>query len=246
MVNTLRAYMKMSAIFLHIGGFVGVCFLRNMFFGQDTHWTLRRRQKLVYVLFRILKIELTVNGTPPDESVIFVANHRSYLDPIVMHRDLLFLPVAKSEVAKWPLIGYGVKITGTLFVERENKQSRRKTREAMLEAINQDFSVCIYPEGTTHIQPQTIAFKKGTFINAAKHKLPIVPVAIDYEDLSVAWIGEDTFLPHLLDLCKKKQIKAKIAIGPTYMNEDHEVLLKDSQTWIDRELRGEKEEALLY
>lgn len=241
MIITIRAYIKLIAIFAHISGFVGICFLRNTIKGQDIHWTLRRRQKLVYHLFRILKIDLSVEGVPPQENVIFIANHRSYLDPVVMHRDLLFLPVAKSEVAKWPIIGYGSKITGILFVERENKQSRQETRQAMVEAIEKGFSVCIYPEGTTHTQPQTIAFKKGTFISAAKNKLPIVPVALDFDDINVAWVGDDTFLPHLLSLCKKPGIKARIAYGKPIINEDSEALLAESQAWIDRKLRGEEE-----
>lgn len=236
MKTTIRAWYKAFLLFVHIGGFAVVCVGRRIIRGHDLNWTLRRRQRLVHTLLRILRIDLSVEGTPPEGTAIYIANHRSYLDPVVMHRDLLFLPVAKAEVGKWPVIGLAAKATGVLFVQRNSKSSRQQTREGIAETLRQGHSVCIYPEGTTHIEPQTIAFRPGVFAIAAEHQFPIVPIAIIYPDLQDAWIGKETFVPHLLRLCKKEVIEVTLVYGPLLKARDPENLLYLTQSWIDSRL----------
>ena len=235
-VSSIKSLGKVIFIFLQITSFVIICAIRGLFRGQDLSWTLNYRQKLVVRLFRILNIKLTYYGAPPQHPAIYVANHRTYLDPVVMHRYFTFLPVAKSEVGNWPIIGYGAKITGVLYVQRANKESRQATRKAIAQTVQSGHSVVIYPEGTTHIQPQTIEFRMGTFKIAAASGIPVVPVAVDYADPVYAWIGDDTFIPHLLKICRKSQIDVKMAIGQAQHNADPEALRRQCQAWIDHQL----------
>ena len=72
---------------------------------------------------------------------LLVSNHRSYLDPVVLLRDILAVAVAKKEVQDWPIIGYGARISGAIFVDRSNKESRRETREAIGEAIRDGYFI---------------------------------------------------------------------------------------------------------
>lgn len=236
MFRKLISIYGLLKVFYYISSFVLVCFLRNIFFGHDLIWTLNRRKQLVPKLLKSLHVKVHFKGVIPQGNFIYIANHRSYLDPVVMHRDVTFLPVAKAEIASWPVIGYGAKITGVLYVKRENQTSRRNTRIAMVDTFEKGHSICIYPEGTTHTEPQTIEFRMGTFKIAAENNFPIIPVAIEYKDEKDAWIGKDTFLPHLFRLSAKRQIDVRMAFGNPVFDSDPIILKNKVQNWIDVQL----------
>lgn len=204
--------------------------------GHDLDWALNERKHLAKNLLKTLKINLKVKGNVPEGNYILMANHRSYLDPVLMHSQCIFLPLAKAEVSKWPIIGYGAKITGVMFVKRESQKSRRQTRKAIAVCLKDGHSVCIYPEGTTHTKPHTIEFRKGTFKIAAENGYPIIPVALDYSDMEVAFVGNDNFIPHLFRLCHKQYVDAIVSFGPPIMANDPEALLTETKRWIDNEL----------
>ncbi|MFQ5446551.1 MAG: lysophospholipid acyltransferase family protein [Saprospiraceae bacterium] len=119
-MNRLRA-IKRGLIFLCMtAGTVARLSVRPAFRGFDIEWALRIRQGWVRKVLRVLGVEVEMTGQPPEGPVVFIGNHRSYLDPVVALRDVMALPVAKAEVASWPLIGYGAKISGILYVKRES------------------------------------------------------------------------------------------------------------------------------
>ena len=160
----------------------------------------------------------------------------TYIDPVVMHAYTTFLPVAKAEVGKWPIIGYGAKITGVIYVNRSDKKSRSDTRKALADMVKKGFSVCVYPEGTTHKEPQTIEFRPGTFKIAADTKTPVLPIALEYQNESVSWAGDESFLTHLFQVCKNKTIQVKMAFGTPITGGDPTEIIKNTQSFIDEKL----------
>ncbi|MCC6724197.1 MAG: 1-acyl-sn-glycerol-3-phosphate acyltransferase, partial [Saprospiraceae bacterium] len=163
-----------------------------IFRGRNLEHALRIRQLCITRILQVLGVRVDLKGEPPTGPHIFVGNHRSYIDPIVTLRDVQALPVAKAEMAAWPVIGFGARVTGIMFVKRESKKSRADVLAAMLETLKLGYSVIIFPEGTTHIEPQTIDFRTGAFNMAAREGFSMVPMAIDYADLGDAWVGNDT------------------------------------------------------
>ncbi len=249
MHKNIFAFFRIVGIFAAVGIFVSKCFFRSIIKGHDLDWALSQRKKLAHFLIRRLRINLTLTGRSPQGPVIFVANHRSYLDTVVFHQDHIFLPVAKADVAQWSLIGYISKITGVLCGKRTDKQGRRQTREAIADTLHAGKSVFIYPEGTTHSSPQTIAFRKGTFIVAAEQGFPIIPVAIEYRDPLDAWVGNDSLISHLFRLCMKPVIEVSVGLGRAIYSNDPDRLLHQTQKWIDsklKETRTDRKLSLLY
>src|SRR5688500_14042719 len=49
--------------------------------------------------------EVVLRGSFPTGGAIVVANHVSYLDPIVIASRVACAPISKGEVAGWPVIG---------------------------------------------------------------------------------------------------------------------------------------------
>lgn len=205
--------------------------------GENEGRSIRLRRKLAARLVRMLKIEVELKGEVPGDGIIGVTNHRSYIDSVCIFMHLDACPVVKSEVQNWPLVGLGLKHTATVFVERENKISRSQTRERIAEFVKLGVSTIVFVEGTTYVGPEAGEFRPGTFKTAAKHQLPIVPIAIEFEHRDAAWVGDDTFVPHFIRYFgKHRKTKVKVAFGEEMISEDWESLRDQSHQWVNEQL----------
>ena len=111
---------------------------------------------------------------------IVIGNHTSFLDPIILFKifpgTLRFF--YKSGVDKVPVISWALKVSNFISVDRENP---RKAEEAVRRAINlikkeKEDSIGIFPEGTRSLDGKVKRFKRGAFVLAKEHNLPILPV----------------------------------------------------------------------
>lgn len=138
-----------------------------------------------------------VRGVLPKEPCVLVANHVSYLDPLLIASLVPSAPIAKREVGQWPVVGEIAKRTGVMFVERESVLSGARILRACMRSLERGVSVLVFPEGSTTRGDRPLPFKRGSF-GIAKHAgVPIVPVAISYEREDMAWVGDETLLPHV-------------------------------------------------
>jgi 1-acyl-sn-glycerol-3-phosphate acyltransferase len=208
----------------------------NLFLGADMRRTLRIRRTWARTLLPHLGVTMHVEGPAPDFPCIVAANHRSYLDPAVLAHDVLGYGVAKAEVGNWPVIGWGARVAGVLFLKRESQESRRTTLSSISEKIQEGFPVILFVEGTTYANPTTIDFKPGGFKLAANEGFAIVPAAIEFRSPEDYWVGSDTFLPHLWRRLKVKEKHAYVRYGPAIRGDDWEDLMQRTKSWIDAEL----------
>lgn len=218
-----------------------VIFLMRLFFfprkailGVFNLW--RASQKL------LLNIKVETSGVAPLEGAIIMANHRSYLDVVMVPSVRPVVFVAKSSVKKWPIIGWGADALSTIWVDRSDANSRKQTRLTIVDRLKKGYSVIIFPEGTTSIGPGVIDFKPGMFFAVAGSGVPIVPVAIEYENPNIAWVGQDTFVPHFLREFGARSIRVKVAFGEPLLHDDGEVLRNTTKDWIDQRTRTFRQE----
>lgn len=181
----------------------------------------------------ILNVQVETEGNIPENGAIIMANHRSYLDIVMIPSKTPVVFVAKASVRKWPVVGWGGDAMRTLWVERSNKESRKKTREAIMERLGDNLSVIIFPEGTTSVGPKVLDFKPGMFHAISGTDLEIIPVAIEYENPNMAWVGQDTFIPHFLREFGAWRTRVKVAFGNPVRGEDGEELRRKVQSWIE-------------
>ncbi len=207
-----------------------------VFFKKKLAWTLRRRQVIARHLVWFLNVKTHVSGTPTDGNFLFISNHRSYCDPIIAACDVAFLPVAKAEVGNWPLIGWGAKITGVLYVKRENKQSRADTRTAIREGLKAGDPVLIYPEGTTSSEQLTLTFRPSAFQVAAELGISVVPITLFYGDPEDSWGGQESFAAHFLNTFGKPQMNVWLDYGAPIADTNWAQLLSKTQTSINEKL----------
>ncbi len=113
-----------------------------------------------------------------DKSYMFVANHTSMVDIMLMLVSVKnpFVFVGKKELAKIPLFGFFYKRT-CILVDRSSAKSRQAVFLSAQRRLKQGLSICIFPEGLvpeTHIVLDE--FKDGAFRLAINHSIPIVPL----------------------------------------------------------------------
>ena len=163
MIHNLRAAYRLAFF-----GFGAIFYIlrylsKSLIVGYSLDRGLRLRKEFTNILIPILGIQIEVIGDLPKEGGLLVCNHRSYFDPFIVLKDILALPVGKAEVRKWPIIGAAAQVSGAIFVDRSNAESRKKTKEMVSDTIKNGYFVINFPEGTTHNQAKTISFKKGMF-----------------------------------------------------------------------------------
>lgn len=216
---------------------VAEIWLNNLLRGVDMRRSMHIRRRWADRLLRGIGVRLNLIGVAPAEPCIIVANHRSYLDPILMLRQVDAYPVAKAELANWPVIGKGAKLAGILYLKRESAKSRAGTLLQIQQVIDAGFSVIIFPEGTTSGLPGTLPFKKGIFLMAAKARIPVVPVAVCFEDTRDFWVGRESFLSHAARRFREKNIHVALHYGNPVVSDDPEILRETAQNWISTQLQ---------
>lgn len=235
-VKILRVILRFLFFGLYTSWIVLQIGIGNGLFGKDLRRSMRIRRKWARRLLPAVGVRLSVRGTIPEGPCLLVANHRSYLDPILILQDVDVFPVAKAELAKWPLIGKGAAMAGILYLKREETGSRVGTLKQMIDKIQSGFPVLIFPEGTTSSRSDTLPFKKGAFKMAAQNGIPTVPVAICFSNPADYWVGKTTFLAHAAKRFAEPEIQVSVVYGNAVSNPDAGFLLEQTQSWINQTL----------
>lgn len=126
------------------------------------------------------KIEVKGKDNIPKEPVLFVSNHRSYFDILVLHTTTGKRPgfVAKTEIQKFPLLAWWMKDIACLFLDRNDLRSGMQMIKDGTELIKSGQSMVIFPEGTRNGTQTLLPFKEGSLKMAEKADCPVVPVTI--------------------------------------------------------------------
>jgi len=204
--------------------------------GYTIERALSHRQVCCHWMMWVCGIKLDIKGTIHEGNYLYISNHRAYLDPVAQLTEIKALPVAKAEVLKLPIMGRAAKYSGAHFVKRESLKSRKEARSSIAETIENGQSILIYPEGTTIKTPTTGDFKPGTFHMAAKNKVQIIPIAIEYGHKDDPWIGPEEMPIHFFKQFGMRNKRIAIHYGDPMWDEDGDVLRKQVRTWIDERL----------
>lgn len=167
-------------------------------------------QQMARLLLEIHGIHVDERGSCPNEPALLVANHVSYLDPLVVMSSHPALPVAKDEVRRWPLIGPLCERAGVQFVARARTASGAATLRKMARTLAEGTSILNFPEGTTSEGSAVLPLKPACFRIARLARAPVVPVAIVWESPELSWTGDASFLPHYLDVAGRQQIHVRV------------------------------------
>ena len=192
----------------------------------------RLRVKMVPWLQIFMGVRIHSKGKPPSTPGLIISNHRTYIDPAPVAKYIPIIPIVKAEVDKWPLIGWGMRLTGTMFVKREDKSSRRAVRATLKELLSKQLYTIVYPEGTTHMDRTPMEFRPGAFVAAAETGRPVHPAYVDYKDKRIAWANNESFIKHFLSTFSRWTVPMYVEWGPSISSEDPMELRDHCYQWI--------------
>ena len=134
-------------------------------------------------------------GTPLRRDVFFVANHVSWIDILTLAGASGTAFVAKQELSEVPVIGWLCSLNRTVFVKRENRMGVAEQVNALREALADNWSVTVFPEGTTTDNRSLLPFKTSmlSVLEPPPPGVLVQPVMLDYGAVGeeIGWIGEE-------------------------------------------------------
>jgi len=145
-----------------------------------------QRQNYSNQVLEFLNIEVEIFGKLPDENrILYVINHRSLLDIIVIE-NVLFTKhkngtwIAKQELFDSLIYGKFFKYSGCISVDLENKRGLLTFFKTIKKTLFQvdDMNIYIFPEGERHKGNGIQSFQSGAQKIAKANKLKIVPIVI--------------------------------------------------------------------
>lgn len=115
-------------------------------------------------------------------------NHTSALDVIVLYYCAPMRFLAAHDVEHRPVIGWIAQKLGTVFVTREDRESRQQAHQQVAEALGTRTRppVVLFPEGRLGPGYTLFPFRHGAFEIAVQSEIPFLPCAIRYQPLEIA------------------------------------------------------------
>jgi len=156
-------------------------------------------------LMRVFGFHLYRFGEPLHGATLFVANHVSWSDIVLLHSQRMMGFVAKREIAGWPLVGWMATRGETIFHERGNTESLGGVMHEMLARLRGGRAVGVFPEGRTRDGAEVGPFHARIFTPAVEAHAPVQPVALCYgahcsAQAVVAFHGREGFVGNFLRL----------------------------------------------
>ena len=121
----------------------------------------------------LLGLRVRFEGEEPGPKPrMIVANHVSWSDILALASRETPCFVAKSEVARWPLLGAFARVQDTIFVRRDCRADVPRVNAAMAEKMMAGEDVLLFGEGTSSDGEGVLSFKPAHF--AAASGLPTI------------------------------------------------------------------------
>lgn len=160
--------------------------------------------------------------------IVYVSNHSSWLDVLVLGGRLEACFISKEEVSRWPLVGWIAKLGRSVYVRRQRTTIARE-RDDMVARLTSGDNLILFPEGTTSDGSRVLPFRSA-FLSVAElpatpdGKPPLVqPVSVVYDRLGYlpagrntrplfAWYGDMDIGSHFWRLAQHRGLRATVLL----------------------------------
>lgn len=181
----------------------------------------RHSEKLVWSkrLLSILSVSLHEDNVPRKlpERCMLALNHISWVDIFVIDSRFPATFIAKSEVRRWPMVGWLCTLVGTLYIERGRRSAARHARRAITLELERGTLIAVCPEGTTTFGRSLERFHAALFQPAVDAAATVQPVALRYLDTAgrhtdaAGYVGETSLIESVWSIVSTRHIVAKLS-----------------------------------
>ena len=211
--------LRLASVFLHLLRGLLISTLLFPFYSRA-----RRREEIrkwSAALMHILGVQVHVHDAPVRaRPLMLVSNHVSWLDIFALNSAIPMRFVAKSEIRRWPLIGWLSAKTGTLFIERGRRSDTARVNRLIAEAMLEGDVVAVFPEGTTSDGTQILRFHSTLLQPALIADAVVQPVALRFTHgdgslcTEAAFDGDKTLWQSLLQISALRKIAVQLHFLP--------------------------------
>ncbi len=179
---------------------------------QRRSWVL---QWLCRRVLAALDVRLAVHGTVRSGAGLVVANHSSWLDVVALAAAAPMVPVAKSEVAAWPLVGTVARRSGVVFLRRRTHRDLPAAVDRMTVLLRQGHRVQVFPEATTRCGRAVGEFHRAAFQAALNAAVVVQPAALSVTSggsttTATAFVGDDTLAGTLWRTARMRDVRVEL------------------------------------
>ena len=162
---------------------LGAVSLVSSLFDRHGYFAHKCARAWSWLILRTTGVRVRMEGLEritPGTTYVFVSNHQSIYDIPVIFSALPFQLriIAKESLGRFPFLGWHLRRTGHLLVDRRNPDRAGILRQWKA-LVGQGLSLIVFPEGTRSADGRVSPFKAGSVLLAIEAQLPIVPVTID-------------------------------------------------------------------
>jgi len=211
---------KIARLFLHLLFGVVLIVVHAFLFRRNASNPLFQQavQHWYHKACHLVGLQIKVQGMVAKGPVLLVANHISWLDIPLMASLCNPRFLSKSEVRRWPLIGWAAEKLNTLFIVRGKRTAAEAVSGAIAEGLEQGDRILIFPEGTTTTGENVGFLYPRLFGAAIATESWVQPVVIHYQDSNshghsserVPYIGDQTLLGNLWALLGSQDLVAHV------------------------------------
>jgi 1-acyl-sn-glycerol-3-phosphate acyltransferase len=220
--------------------FIATCLVIATFIGIPLQWIsiklglpTRRLIPMYYhrICLWLLGVRVELRGVPSnDRPLLFIANHSSWLDHLILSSTTPLVFIAKKEIASWPVFGLLAKLQRSVFVDRARRQETGAVNQEISSRLTGGDPVVLYGEGTTGDGNRVLPFRSALLgamsmtvgegetgylqpVSIAYTRLQGLPMGRQHRPVA-AWFGDTSITKHIGRVLKIGGIDAVVTFGP--------------------------------
>jgi 1-acyl-sn-glycerol-3-phosphate acyltransferase len=220
--------------------FIATCLIIATLIGIPLQWIsvklglpTRRLIPMYYhrLCLWLLGVRVERRGVPSkDRPLLFIANHSSWLDHLILSSTTPLVFIAKKEIASWPVFGTLAKLQRSVFVDRARRQETGAVNSEISSRLTGGDPVVLYGEGTTGDGNRVLPFRSALLgamsmtvgegqtgylqpVSIAFTRLQGLPMGRQHRPVA-AWFGDTSITKHIGRVLKVGGIDAVVTFGP--------------------------------
>jgi 1-acyl-sn-glycerol-3-phosphate acyltransferase len=183
-LSYLRSVIVTNTLIYLYTAICGTLSLCGSLFDSGGRWQHACARVWSWLILKTSGVRVRVEGLEnvnPEETTIFCVNHQSAMDiPVLfVYLPVQFRFVAKRSLFSLPFLGWHLRRSGHIAVDRERPREALKSMEQAAKKIREGKSVVLFPEGHRSRSGELGPFKGGSFYLAILAGVPIVPITLN-------------------------------------------------------------------